>query len=334
VADLERQAKTIQTNTKAMLARAAKDPDIQMVAQQDPQKAEQALAKVEEDAQGQIQQLQQEAMKLQETVTIDQVMEFLRDNKIRPFVLDIETDSTIFPDEMAEKAARNEFMGVFTQSAAALGTLIAASPQAAPVAGALLKFVLAPYRAGREMDGAIDEFVDGMMQQSQNPQPNPDVVKAQAQAEYDQGKLALEGQKLQKDDENAKAELSLRDREITLKERELQIKPQIEAQKETIKVQGNVQSKQADAQASVVREQAQLDADVQTKAMDLDAEAALEAQRQASEAAKAFVDEQFRRDELNVNTALAYDKLAVQQATAERASEAKANAPKPNGSGR
>lgn len=334
VNDLEKQAKAIQTQAKSMLERAQRDPEIMQMVQQNPEQAQATIAKLEEEAQGQIQQLEQQAAKIQETVTIDQVIEFLRDNKIRPFVLDIETDSTIFPDEMAEKAARNEFMGVFTQSAAALGQLIAASPQAAPVAGALLKFVLAPYRAGREMDGAIDEFVDGMMQQSQNPQPNPEVLKAQAQAENDKAKLALEGQKLQQDGQFRGAEIEIEKARLQLEGQKMQMAPQLEAAKEQIKAQAGAQQSQLDAEVAIARETAQLEADAMTTELAMGAEAQLEAQRAQAELAKAGMDDQFRREELAIETQLAYDQLAVQQETAERAAEAEARQPKPFGGGR
>jgi hypothetical protein len=68
--------------------------------------------------------------------------------------------------------------------------------------------------------------------------------------------------------------------------------------------------------------------------MTFDAEAALEAQRQAEEAARFAADDQFRYTELDVDTRLAYDQLAVQQENARMAAEAKANQPKPNGAGR
>ena len=51
-------------------------------------------------------------------ILVDSVSQrdFLRDQKVRPFVLDIETDSTIQPDEQAEKQARTEFMQAFIRS--------------------------------------------------------------------------------------------------------------------------------------------------------------------------------------------------------------------------
>ena len=44
-------------------------------------------------------------------MTVEAVEQLLKSQKIRPFVLDIETDSTIQPDENAEKQKRVEFMG-------------------------------------------------------------------------------------------------------------------------------------------------------------------------------------------------------------------------------
>ncbi|MGR6783125.1 hypothetical protein ACU6QH_00365, partial [Aeromonas veronii] len=71
-----------------------------------------------EQAQQQVQQLQQQIAEIKSQVTIDQVMKLLRDERIRPFVLDIETDSTIQANEDAEKQRRTEFVG-------ALSTVIA-----------------------------------------------------------------------------------------------------------------------------------------------------------------------------------------------------------------
>lgn len=316
VRELEGQARAIQSQAKAMIAQAQTNPQIQQMVQQNPEQAEETLAKLEEEAQGQIQQLQSQAMEVQKTVTIDQVMEFLRDNKIRPFVLDIETDSTIFPDEMAEKQARAEFLaaaGTFMQQWA---PLIASAPESASFVGELFRFAMAPFRGGRTMDAAIDEFVDQMIAKASQPQPpNPEMLKVQQEAEYNNRKLALEEQKIQ------------------LEMQKVQQAPQVESQKEQIKAAANVQAKELDAQVAVAREEAQLAADTQTTQMSLEAEAILEQQRSAIEQAKFEADNEFRYVELETDTRLAYDQLAVSQENARLAAEAKARQPKPNGSG-
>ena len=147
--------------------------------------------------------------------TLDDVVALFQNEKMRPFVLDIETDSTIQPDEDAEKQRRTEFLtaiGGFIQQAF---PLVQALPQAAPFAAACLKFAAAGFRAGRELDSVIDQFADGIEQMAQqhaqqqaSPPPDPKAEKAKAD-------MAIAQQKGQLD--------------IALKQIELQIK-QAEAQ--------------------------------------------------------------------------------------------------------
>jgi hypothetical protein len=89
-------------------------------------------------------------------------MKLLRDERTRPFVLDIETDSTIAPDENAQKQRATEFItavGGFMNQAF---PLVEAMPEAAPIAADMLKFVAGQFRVGREMQGKIEEFADQM----------------------------------------------------------------------------------------------------------------------------------------------------------------------------
>ena len=90
------------------------------------------------------------------------MLNFLRDNRAKAFVLDIETDSTIMADENAEKQRRTEFVGVLGQLLPQLSQMIQAEPKTAPFCGEMLKFATAPFRAGRSLDGAIDELIEQM----------------------------------------------------------------------------------------------------------------------------------------------------------------------------
>ena len=55
--------------------------------------------------------LEQQIIELKAQATLEDVLEFLKDEKLRPFVLDIETDSTVSPDERQEKASPMEIRG-------------------------------------------------------------------------------------------------------------------------------------------------------------------------------------------------------------------------------
>jgi TRAP-type C4-dicarboxylate transport system substrate-binding protein len=94
------------------------------------------LASLPPEVQQQIQQieqqLQQQVAQLQQTVTVEAVEQLLKSEKTRPFILDVETDSTIEPDQMAEKQARVEFGQAFSQLLTGIVPALQMAPQMAP----------------------------------------------------------------------------------------------------------------------------------------------------------------------------------------------------------
>lgn len=150
---------------------------------------------------------------VEQVVTIEKVFALFKAERVRPFVLQIATDSTIQPDENAEKRARNEFGAAFAQATTALAPLVQTAPaESADFVGEMLKFMMAPYRAGRPMEQAIDDFVERMKEKAQQPPPpSPEMMKAEAEA----NKLKLEGQKLEADLANAAEERKARTEEQT-----------------------------------------------------------------------------------------------------------------------
>lgn len=163
--------------------------------QPDPAQAEQQFEAQQQQIiakwQGQIQEAGQ-------AITIDAVTEFLADEKMRPFVLDIETDSTIYPDEMAEKESRQEFMAAFANSMGALMPMFQMGPEAISVAGGVFKFALSPYRVGRELEGLIDDFVD-----------EAPAIAERLQAEGGDGEELAAAQKALADAEMVKAQAAM-----------------------------------------------------------------------------------------------------------------------------
>jgi hypothetical protein len=147
--------------------------------------------------QQQIQQLQaqmQQGMAEIETIkqepTIQQVLRLLKDSRVKSFVLDIETDSTIMSDEQAEKQARAEFGTMMSNLLPQLGALIQSNPAYAEFCGKFLKFMTAPYRAGRELDSSIDNLVELVEQKGQQaPQDDPMTAKSKVDLQIEQMKL-------------------------------------------------------------------------------------------------------------------------------------------------
>jgi len=179
---------------QAELAKAQADPEIQQMAKANPEQAQQIMGQVQQQAQGLQGQLQQ----LQQVPTIEKVIALLRAQRVRPFVLDIETDSTIAPDENAQKQRATEYVtavgGVMKEAAEILQT----TPAAAPVVAETLKFVASQFRVGRQMEGVIDEFADQMTQLANQPKPpDPKQAEAAAQQQADQLRQQTEAQTAQ-----------------------------------------------------------------------------------------------------------------------------------------
>lgn len=117
-----------------------------------------------------------EVDRLLKTPSLEDVVQFLRNDRARGFAIEIEVDSTIQPDEDAEKQRRTEFVttvGGLVQQAA---PLVMQAPQIGPLIGEVLKFAAGGFRAGRPLEAAIDQFTEQlalMAQKAQQPQAPP-----------------------------------------------------------------------------------------------------------------------------------------------------------------
>jgi len=185
-----------------------------------------------------MQQGQSELQKLQEKPTIDQVLYFLKDNRAKAFVLDIETDSTIMADENAEKQRRTEFVTALGGLLPQLSQMVQAEPKLATVAGEILKFSTGAFRAGRPLDGAIDEMVELMKTKAGQPQgDDPATAAGKIQLQIEQMKQQTIKEKNAADLQVKAAELDQKDKH---KQWDLQNQRMIEAAKLNMKTGDDV----------------------------------------------------------------------------------------------
>jgi len=185
-----------------------------------------------------LQQGQTELKKLEEKPTIEQVLYFLKDNRAKAFVLDIETDSTIMADENAEKQRRTEFITALGPLLNQLSMMIQAEPKLGTVAGEILKFSTGAFRASRSLDGSIDEMVELMKEKAGQPQGDDPATAA--------GKIQLQIEAMKQDTIKAKnaqdlqvkiAEMNQKDAH---KQQELQLQRTVEAAKLNMKTGDDV----------------------------------------------------------------------------------------------
>ncbi len=273
----EQQAKQLMAQSKQQAQQVAQNPQAAQMVKQDPQAAHQQIAQAEQAVQQQVQQIAQQAQeqaqgiqeqitKLTETVTIEQCMKLLRNNKLRPFILDIETDSTIAADEQAEKQSRTEFVTALSTLVTNFAPLVDSKPGMAPMVGGIIKFALAPFRVGRELEGLIDEAVDNLATQASGPPPpNPDAIKAEAEA-------AATKQKADAAAAESAKKIELYDADIKAKQAEAQAKIQTIAaladQKATLE-QRKHDLELSNMTAAEIRDAAAHQRDMQLKGLDV-----------------------------------------------------------------
>lgn len=110
----------------------------------------------------------------------EDVEQLLHDSAMRTFRIDVETDSTIEPNEQEDKAKAVEYVQALGEFLAKSLPVAQASPQAVPIIMEALKFVNRRFRVGREMEDIIDKAADQIIVASQQPPapPQPDPVEA------------------------------------------------------------------------------------------------------------------------------------------------------------
>ena len=129
----------------------------------------------------------------------EEMVEIMRNDKLRSYQIDVETDSTVFVDEEETKRTRIEFanvMGGFLERAIAATR---SAPEVTPIAFEILKFVSGAWKVGRSFEDVIEQTEATVMQQLQAAQSQPQVspeeriAEQRVAAELEREKLKQEG---------------------------------------------------------------------------------------------------------------------------------------------
>jgi len=129
--------------------------------------------------------------------TDEETMALLRDNASREYMIDVETDSTVQPNEEIDMRKANEYlmaMGSFMQQAIPAAQ---SSPALAPVMMEMVKFASRQFKVGRPLENAIKEATVTIMQQKPPEQDNGEAQKAQ----IEQMKVQADMQQTQMDNQ-------------------------------------------------------------------------------------------------------------------------------------
>lgn len=173
----------------------------------------------------------------------EQIHAFMKNDSMRIFNIDIETDSTIAGDESHDKEQVTEMLQAMTGFVNAFGPAVASGDISRDIALKIMKGVMRRFKMGREIEDAMDE--QEMQQQGQQPaggQEDPaQMMQLQAEQQKIQRETQIEDFKLQNElmleKEKLAAEIQL-DQQRLAQEREIALaKLQIEKEVQMMRVQ-------------------------------------------------------------------------------------------------
>jgi hypothetical protein len=138
----------------------------------------------------------------QDKQLIPQAIALLRDEAAKNFRIEVTSDSMIYQDEQQEKQDRMQFLaavGGFFQSAV---PLVQSQPELAPMAIEMLKFGVTAFKAGKQLEGIIDETADKLRQQAKQAEgqpkpPTPEQQKMQMTMQLEQAKMQADQMQMQ-----------------------------------------------------------------------------------------------------------------------------------------
>jgi hypothetical protein len=133
---------------------------------------------------------------------IEKAVALLKDDIPRGYRITIEADSTIAGEIEQERGDAIQFIKAITEFMEGAQMIAAQNPMAVPLLGKMLQFGVRKFRTGRDLESAIDDFVDKADRAAKEPhppQPNPEMIKAQAEVQKMQLQAQLEAQNDQRE---------------------------------------------------------------------------------------------------------------------------------------
>jgi hypothetical protein len=200
---------------------------------------------------------------------IPQAIALLRDEASKNFRIEVTSDSMIYQDEQQEKQDRMQFLaavGGFFQQAV---PLVQAQPELAPMAIEMLKFGVTAFKAGKQLEGIIDETADKLRQQAKQAEgqpkpPSPEMQKMQMTMQIEQAKMqanqASEQAKAQADAQKLQMESQLEQQKMQMQMELEKAKQEYQAQENQLKFQLENDRNEREAQFTAQLEQMKMEA--------------------------------------------------------------------------
>jgi hypothetical protein len=189
----------------------------------------------------------------QDQALIPQALALLKDEPAKNFRIEVTSDSMIYQDEQQEKQDRVEFLTAvsgFMQTALPVAQGV---PELTPLLMEMLKFGVTAFKAGKGLEGLIDETADQFRQQAEQMKgqpkpPSPEQQKMEMTMQLEQAKMQAKQAELQMQQQIEQAkiqgEIELEKAKQEFQSQENQLKFQLEDQRNRQKMQMEMELEQ------------------------------------------------------------------------------------------
>jgi len=146
----------------------------------------------------------------------EEMMDMLRDDATRSYMIDIETDSTVMEDTEGQKRAMSEAVQATSSLLQVAIPVMQQEPELGEVVFELIGQTLRTIKGGRSIEQAIDKAkqdrqkrMQAQAQQPPPPDPKMEAEKAKAQAAQEQAVMKTEAQQMQNDAKLQQTEMEM-----------------------------------------------------------------------------------------------------------------------------
>jgi hypothetical protein len=178
--------------------------------------------------------------------TWSQVLTLLRDDTLRTYKIDLETNSTVEPEAAEDQEAIMKMLGAMGQAMNGIAPLVANGSMPFEVAKNVMLVVARRFRYGDQFEDAINAMQpprppDQGAKEAESAQKELELQKKQQISEIQfasqKGRMDVEKQKMQAEQAIMRKEMELRDRELALEAKERQVLIQQEQERQVFDMQ-------------------------------------------------------------------------------------------------
>jgi hypothetical protein len=208
---------------------------------------------------------------------IPQALALIKDKPLRNFRIEVAADSLVQLDEAAIKRERTEFIGAFAGFLQQAMPIAQSSPEMTPVLMEVMKFGVSAFKSSQQLEGVIDQALDQIkekMAQPQQPKPDPEMIKLQAQQQSEQMRVQADMQATQaKAQFDAQLHQAKIQAEMQMEQMKMQAEMQAEAQKQQFTAQ--LESAKLEREQQMERFKAELDANTKIRVAQINHSASM-----------------------------------------------------------